>query len=39
MNPDVATYGEANRLWTGPEAAGFAKVFGVQQQLALGAGH
>lgn len=35
MNASVATYGESNTLWTGAEAAGFAKVFGVQQQLAL----
>ncbi len=35
MNPQVATYGESNKLWSGAEAAGFAKVFGVQQQLAL----
>jgi argininosuccinate synthase len=33
MNPDVASYGESNRLWTGQEAAGFAKVFGVGQYL------
>lgn len=33
MNPDVATYGEANRLWTGEEAAGFAKVYGIPQTL------
>ena len=35
MNASVATYGESNTLWNGAEAAGFAKVFGVQQQLAL----
>jgi len=35
MDPRIATYGEANRLWTGAEAAGFAKVFGVQQTLSL----
>ena len=35
MDPRIATYGEANRLWTGAEAAGFAKVFGVQQTLTL----
>lgn len=33
MNPEVASYGETNRLWTGEEAAGFAKVFGVTQYL------
>ncbi len=35
MDPRIATYGEANRLWTGIEAAGFAKIFGVQQTLTL----
>ena len=35
MDPRIATYGEANRLWTGTEAAGFAKIFGVQQTLTL----
>jgi argininosuccinate synthase len=35
MDPAIATYGEANTLWTGAEAAGFAKVFGVQQTLTL----
>lgn len=35
MDPRIATYGEANQLWTGAEAAGFAKVFGVQQVLTL----
>lgn len=33
MNPDVATYGESNRLWTGDEATGFAKLYGLQQTL------
>ena len=35
MDPRIATYGEANRLWTGAEAAGYAKIFGVQQTLTL----
>ena len=35
MDPRIATYGEANKLWTGAEAAGFAKLFGVQQTLTL----
>lgn len=35
MNDDVAGYGEKNRLWDGFEAAGFAKLYGVQQILAL----
>ncbi|MBS1705090.1 MAG: argininosuccinate synthase [Armatimonadetes bacterium] len=33
MNPEVASYGEQNRLWNGAEAAGFAKVYGVPQYL------
>ena len=35
MNPAVASYGEGAKLWTGDEAAGFAKLFGIQQMLAL----
>ncbi len=35
MDARVASYGEANRLWSGAEAAGFAKLYGVQQILAL----
>jgi len=38
MDAKVASYGEANRLWSGAEAAGFAKLYGVQQILALQAG-
>ena len=38
MDAKVASYGEANRLWSGAEAAGFAKLYGVQQILALRAG-
>ncbi len=38
MNPAIASYGESNKLWSGAEAAGFAKVFGVAQQLSLLAG-
>ena len=34
MNPDVASYGEENHLWTGQEAAGFSKIFGLQSSLA-----
>ncbi len=37
MNPKVASYGEGASLWTGAEAAGFAKLHGVQQLLALSA--
>jgi argininosuccinate synthase len=33
MDAKVATYGEANVLWTGSEAAGFAKLYGVAQSL------
>lgn len=35
MDTGVATYGEANRLWAGSDAAGFAKLYGVQQILAF----
>jgi argininosuccinate synthase len=35
MDPRIATYGEANKMWTGSEAAGFAKIFGVQQTITL----
>ncbi|MGH8398015.1 MAG: argininosuccinate synthase [Gammaproteobacteria bacterium] len=38
MDAKVASYGEANKLWSGAEAAGFAKLYGVQQILALQAG-
>jgi argininosuccinate synthase len=38
MNPQIASYGEANHLWSGAEAAGFAKLYGVPQMLALNAG-
>ncbi len=38
MNAKVASYGEANHLWSGAEAAGFAKLYGVPQMLAMGAG-
>jgi argininosuccinate synthase len=34
MDPRIASYGEANHLWTGAEAAGYAKLYGVQQVLA-----
>jgi len=32
----AASYGEGSRLWTGAEAAGFAKLHGISQTLALG---
>jgi argininosuccinate synthase len=33
MDPQIASYGEANHLWDGQEAAGFAKLYGVPQVL------
>jgi argininosuccinate synthase len=33
MNPDVAAYGEGSRMWTGDEAAGFSKLYGVPSYL------
>ncbi len=35
VRPEMANYGESTRLWSGPEAAGFAKIFGVPQMVAL----
>jgi argininosuccinate synthase len=35
VRPDMANYGESTRLWSGAEAAGFAKIFGVPQMMAL----
>ncbi|MCG8435296.1 MAG: argininosuccinate synthase, partial [Gammaproteobacteria bacterium] len=35
MDSKVANYGESNALWDGTEAKGFAKLFGIQQLLAL----
>jgi argininosuccinate synthase len=34
MDPRIASYGEANHMWDGAEAAGFAKLYGVQQVIA-----
>ncbi|MBI5620762.1 argininosuccinate synthase [Candidatus Gottesmanbacteria bacterium] len=34
MDKKVATYGEQNLLWTGTEAAGFSKIYGLQGVLA-----
>lgn len=34
MNADAAAYGEANHLWSGDDARGFARVFAVGQRLA-----
>ena len=39
MDPSVATYGEENRLWTGAEAAGFARVAAIPSLLAVRAGN
>jgi argininosuccinate synthase len=35
MRADLAAYGESTRLWSGAEAAGFARIFGVPQMIAL----
>ncbi len=34
MDKKVATYGEQNLLWTGTDATGFSKIYGVQGMLA-----
>jgi len=36
MRPEVASYGEGTALWSGSEAAAFAKIFGVPEMLAVG---
>lgn len=33
MNKKVAIYGEENNLWTGQEAAGFSKIYGLEAML------
>ena len=35
VRSDLASYGESTRLWSGEEAAGFARIFGVPQMIAL----
>jgi argininosuccinate synthase len=35
VRPEMANYGENTRLWSGAEADGFSKVFGVPQMVAL----
>lgn len=35
MNPGVAVYGEGASAWTGEEAAGFARIYGMATSLAL----
>ncbi|MEO5720324.1 MAG: argininosuccinate synthase [Chthoniobacterales bacterium] len=37
MNSKIASYGEATSLWSGAEAAAYAKIFGVPQMLAMSA--
>ena len=37
MQSKVASYGEGAKAWTGEEARGYCKLFGVGQQVALGA--
>ena len=39
MDPAVATYGEANHLWTGDEARAFARVAAIPSLLAARAAH
>lgn len=39
MRSEIASYGEATSLWSGPEAAAYAKIFGVPQMLAMNARH
>ena len=34
LDRKVGTYGEANRAWTGAEAAAFCKLYGLQSVLA-----
>jgi len=38
MDANAAAYGEANHLWSGDDARGFARVFGVAQRLAVANG-
>lgn len=35
MRSNIASYGEGTSLWTGAEAAAYAKIFGVPQMLAM----
>jgi argininosuccinate synthase len=37
MQSRIASYGEGAKAWTGEEAAGYAKIFGIGQQVALAA--
>jgi argininosuccinate synthase len=36
MRSEIASYGEGTSLWSGSEAAAFAKIFGVPEMLAIG---
>jgi argininosuccinate synthase len=36
MRSKIASYGEGTSLWSGSEAAAFAKIFGVPEMLAIG---
>jgi argininosuccinate synthase len=36
MRSEIASYGEGTTLWSGSEAAAFAKIFGVPEMLAVG---
>jgi argininosuccinate synthase len=38
LNPEVALYGEGSALWSGDEAAAFAKIYGLQDRLLAEAG-
>lgn len=38
MDPQIASYGEENKLWNGAEAEAFGKIFGVSQLLSAHAG-
>jgi argininosuccinate synthase len=38
MESRVASYGEGAKAWSGIEAQGYCKIFGIAQQLALEAG-
>jgi hypothetical protein len=35
MRSEIASYGEGTSLWSGSEAAAFAKIFGVPEMLAI----
>ena len=38
MNSTVASYGEGASAWSGAEAAGFAKIYGIAQQISFSRG-